>query len=242
MLAFLLACSLCFIVLAGSVSLLRYWCTRYLRKQRDTPDRTAPRLSKDTGLIRPEYDVVVIGSGYGGGVAASRMARAGKSVCLLERGAESWSGEYPHTLQGALQEYRINDKRRGRSSGLGKVDGLYQTVKGAGQDVFLGCGLGGTSLINAGVYLRADERVFKGKEWPAEIREHTDDLSQCKHALDALTTMLSDCSLRKRRANVSAEIIPKDLSNTAQIVSPRGSSPSPRSLESSLQTAADDKL
>lgn len=40
--------------------------------------------------MRPEYDVVVIGSGYGGGVAASRMARAGKSVAVLEMGKEKW--------------------------------------------------------------------------------------------------------------------------------------------------------
>lgn len=38
--------------------------------------------------MRPEYDVVIIGSGYGAGVAASRMARAGKSVAVLELGWE----------------------------------------------------------------------------------------------------------------------------------------------------------
>jgi len=49
-----------------------------------------PRLSRPVELLRPTYDVVVIGSGYGGGVAASRMARGGQSVCLLERGKERW--------------------------------------------------------------------------------------------------------------------------------------------------------
>jgi NADPH-dependent 2,4-dienoyl-CoA reductase/sulfur reductase-like enzyme len=49
-----------------------------------------PRLSKPVELLRPTYDVVVIGSGYGGGVAASRLARGGQSVCLLERGKERW--------------------------------------------------------------------------------------------------------------------------------------------------------
>lgn len=52
--------------------------------------RQFPRLSRPVHLMRPEYDVVVIGSGYGGGVAASRMARAGESVAVLEMGKEKW--------------------------------------------------------------------------------------------------------------------------------------------------------
>ena len=53
--------------------------------------------------IRNSYDIVVIGSGYGGGIAASRLARAGKRVCLLERGREIRPGEYP-TLHSKLPE------------------------------------------------------------------------------------------------------------------------------------------
>lgn len=49
-----------------------------------------PRLSMPVELLKHQYDVVVIGSGYGGGVAASRMARGGQSVCLLELGKEKW--------------------------------------------------------------------------------------------------------------------------------------------------------
>lgn len=49
-----------------------------------------PRISRPVELLRYEYDVVVVGSGYGGGVAASRMARGGQSVCVLERGRERW--------------------------------------------------------------------------------------------------------------------------------------------------------
>jgi NADPH-dependent 2,4-dienoyl-CoA reductase/sulfur reductase-like enzyme len=53
-------------------------------------ERKYPRISKPMELLRHQYDVVVIGSGYGGGVAASRMARGGQSVCVLERGKERW--------------------------------------------------------------------------------------------------------------------------------------------------------
>lgn len=63
-----------------------------------------PRISKPVELMRGSYDCVVIGSGYGGAVAASRMARTGESVCVLERGKEKWPGEYPSGSKSALGE------------------------------------------------------------------------------------------------------------------------------------------
>ena len=41
-------------------------------------------LSLPPGDLKRAYDVVVVGSGYGGGVAASRLSRAGQSVCVIE--------------------------------------------------------------------------------------------------------------------------------------------------------------
>jgi hypothetical protein len=139
-----------------------------------------PRLSRRPTLIKPEYDVMVIGSGYGGGVAASRMARAGKTVCVLERGAEMWPGEYPHTFKDAMREYAASGRVFGKDISAGKASGLYHTVKGERQDVFLGCGLGGTSLINAGVFIRPEERLLRAMDWPKEIREDTEGLKQCE--------------------------------------------------------------
>ena len=42
-------------------------------------------------------DVVVIGSGFGGSVAACRLAQAGLSVILLERGQAYPPGSFPRT-------------------------------------------------------------------------------------------------------------------------------------------------
>ncbi|KAJ6588514.1 hypothetical protein B0H19DRAFT_1205902 [Mycena capillaripes] len=135
-----------------------------------------PRLSKPVPMMRPEYDVVVIGSGYGGGVAASRMARAGKSVAILELGKEKWPGEYPSDLKEAALEVYVSGNA-GKFSGplkdvaLGGPTGLYHLVLGEGQNAFVGNGLGGTSLLNANVFLEADKRTLELSTWPDEIRK-----------------------------------------------------------------------
>lgn len=137
-----------------------------------------PRISRPVELMRPSYDVVVIGSGYGGGVAASRMARGKQSVCVLERGKERWPGEFPEKIQDALKELHISGEfapgdRRGLPGHLverGDPNGLYRFVVGEGQNVFMGNGLGGTSLLNANVFLEAHPNVLDMEIWPQELR------------------------------------------------------------------------
>lgn len=41
-------------------------------------------------------------------------------------------------------------------------------------------GLGGSSLINAGVFLKADERTLQMSPWPSEIRDEPSTLDECK--------------------------------------------------------------
>ena len=65
------------------------------------------RLSSPLDALKPAYDVVVVGSGYGGGVAASRLARAGLRVCVIERGREFLTGEFPSRLPELRRELQI---------------------------------------------------------------------------------------------------------------------------------------
>ena len=67
-----------------------------------------PRLSLDHASIKPTYDVVVVGSGYGGSIAASRCARAGQTVCVLERGKEWLPGDFPESFLAASKEIQIH--------------------------------------------------------------------------------------------------------------------------------------
>ena len=110
----------------------------------------SPRLSRPHDQMGTHYDVVVVGSGYGGAIAAARFARAGRSVCVLERGRELHAGDFPSTALGAVGQLQL---RRG-SRRLGRSTALFDLRTGDDLSVIVGCGLGGTSLINAGVALR----------------------------------------------------------------------------------------
>lgn len=132
------------------------------------------RLSRPITDLKSEYEVVVIGSGYGGSIAASRMARCGKKVCLLEKGKEFLPGEFPQHLTQAAKEMQVNLP----GSHIGSKNGLYEFVVGEGINVFKGCGLGGTSLVNANVSIVPEDRVFEDECWPSQIRTNMDSLRE----------------------------------------------------------------
>jgi cholesterol oxidase len=130
------------------------------------------RLSSSIADIKDHYTVVIIGSGYGGSIAASRFARAGQKVCLLERGREFQPGEYPRTLPEAAKEMQTDLP----AHHLGSRTALYDFHVNDDINVFVGCGLGGTSLVNANVALPAEKRVFEDARWPKEILQDYDTL------------------------------------------------------------------
>ncbi len=124
------------------------------------------RLSKPGSELKAHYDAVVVGSGYGGGVAASRLARCGRSVAVLERGREFQPGDFPDRATAAGKEVQIS----GPQIRMGKRTGLFDIRLNEDIHVMMACGLGGTSLINANVCLSPDARVFDDRAWPEEVR------------------------------------------------------------------------
>ena len=112
------------------------------------------------------YDVVVIGSGYGGAITAARVASAEwdgekPSVCVLERGREWLPGQFPDQLEEGPEALR---------SPLNPL-GLHEIHLGSDISIWQGSGLGGTSLVNANVAIEPDSEVFDNPRWPEAIRD-----------------------------------------------------------------------
>jgi cholesterol oxidase len=125
------------------------------------------RLARSLDHARARYDVIIVGSGYGGGVSAMRLARAGTRVAVIERGREVATGEFPSRFPDMRHEMRVTGGRMA----MGSETGLYDVRIGEDMHVLVGRGLGGGSLVNAGVALRPDARVFADPVWPGQIRQ-----------------------------------------------------------------------
>jgi len=128
---------------------------------------TRPSLARPWSERRPDgYDVVIIGSGYGGAIAAARLATADwpdgrPAVCVLERGREWLPGQFPDRLLDEGVEAVYHES-------LNPL-GLYKVQAGPDIVPVMGSGLGGTSLINANVAIEPDPDLFQRPPWPAAI-------------------------------------------------------------------------
>ena len=126
------------------------------------------------------YDAIVVGSGFGGGIAACRLAEAGQRVCVLERGQRFGRDDFPDTptdLPDLLFHERVNP------------GGLFDVRMMRDLTVITAAGVGGGSLVYANVQLRAPADVFE-RDWPAAITRTELDpwYARTEEALDPKTT------------------------------------------------------
>lgn len=144
-------------------------------------------LSNPYYELRDRYDVIVVGSGYGASIAASRFARAGYSVCVLERGKEYLPKDFPNTATTAVPEMQIVSAEGVEAKLPSNPLGLYNIHLNKEVNVVVGCGLGGTSLINANVSIKPDARVFEDARWPKAFRDDKVGVTAAyQHAADML--------------------------------------------------------
>lgn len=109
------------------------------------------------------FDAIVIGSGFGGAVAAARLSQAGFSVLLLERGRRYEAGDFPALPD---DDRLAPDLRRWLWS---TEQGLWD-VKDLGEIIAVqAAGYGGGSLIYANVHLRPPANTFD-ERWPEKFR------------------------------------------------------------------------
>lgn len=125
-------------------------------------------LSRPIDEMKAHYTAVVVGSGYGGAIVADRIARAGRDVAILERGKEMHPGDYPDSALSAAREMQIHTAKADH----GSATGMFDFRVGPDITTLVGCGLGGTSLINANVALEPSDVTFADERWPAALRDH----------------------------------------------------------------------
>ena len=139
------------------------------------PDKPKPirplDIRTDTMLT---CDVVVVGSGAGGGVAAAELAAAGKDVLVLEKGGYHNEADFTHEESDALET-------------MYDAAGLLATSD-LGLVVLQGSTLGGGTVINYTTSFHTPERVRR--EWAVEHGLPHFESVEFTRSLDAVAARL----------------------------------------------------
>jgi cholesterol oxidase len=133
------------------------------------------------------YDVVIIGSGFGGSVAALRLVEKGYSVAVLEAGRRFADEEFPPT---SWRVRRFLWAPRLGCYGIQRIDVLGGSGGAGGVLVLSGAGLGGGSLVYANTLYEPLPAFFDDPQW-CDITDWRDELAphydQAKRMLGVTT-------------------------------------------------------
>jgi len=106
-----------------------------------------------------DFDVIVIGSGFGGAISACRLAEAGYKVLILERGRRWDKTNYPRQPQ---DQWLWNCEHPEQEQGWLDFRAFPH------MSIAQGAAVGGGSLIYANISCEAPQAVFQAG-WPKEI-------------------------------------------------------------------------
>ena len=104
----------------------------------------------------PDYDVVVVGSGFGGSVAALRLTEKGYRVAVLEAGRRFADDEFART---SWDVRRFLWAPRLGCFGIQRIHRLPDVT------VLAGAGVGGGSLVYANTLYPPDEAYYDDPQW-----------------------------------------------------------------------------
>lgn len=126
------------------------------------------------------FDVVIVGSGYGGSVMAARLAGA-RRVLVVERGRRWAAADFPRSLLGMARLY----ERPGRGS-----RSLWGMRLGKGVGNAFVTALGGSSVVNYGITVEPEDHVFEG--WPVSLPELAPYYEQARRTLGPSPNPIGD--------------------------------------------------
>jgi cholesterol oxidase len=110
-----------------------------------------------------DVDVVVVGSGFGGSVAALRLAEKGYDVAVLEEGRRFEPEDFPKT-NWHVRDYLWAPRLGCR--GIQRITPLRDVL------VLSGAGVGGGSLVYANTLYEPPADVWRDDAWVAELAPH----------------------------------------------------------------------
>jgi cholesterol oxidase len=103
-----------------------------------------------------DYDVVIIGSGFGGSVSALRLSEKGYKVAVIEAGRRFKDSDFPKTswrLRRFLYAPRLG------LNGIQRIHALPDVL------VLCGAGVGGGSLVYANTLYTPPDTYFNDQQW-----------------------------------------------------------------------------
>jgi cholesterol oxidase len=116
--------------------------------------------------MKPEYDVVIVGSGFGGSVAALRLVEKGYRVAVLEAGRRFSDRDFPKTSW-RLRKFLFAPKLG--LYGIQRIHVLPDVL------VLAGAGVGGGSLVYANTLYQPGDEYFLDPQW-SSITNWKDEL------------------------------------------------------------------